>query len=190
MIDRIEEKPVRFFLQHRAQIEEWAALKSETRQAAHQAMTTVGNRLAENPPAGTEILVGDDGGLDARLLYRPGWRGDDGRPMAAVGIGWDPNKVDFEAGYSWIGVWRGRRDIPDPIVDLLQSSLAESAAALRLTRKAPDWPLYKQASGPSGEFWNDLRPWLKELEDEVRTVWARTADDIERVLHPRSSTSN
>ena len=61
MIDRIEDEPVRFFLRHRAQIEAWAALESETRQVAHQAMTTVGDRLAENPPAGAEILAGDDG---------------------------------------------------------------------------------------------------------------------------------
>ena len=45
-------------------------------------------------------------------------------------------------------------------------------------------------SGPSGEFWDDLRPWLKELEDAVRTVWAGIADDIELILHRRSSTSN
>ena len=91
MIDRIEDEPVRFFLRHRAQIEAWAALKSATKQVAHQAMTTVGNRLAENPPAGTEILAGDDAsGQDARLLYRPDWQGDDSRPMAAVGIGVAP----------------------------------------------------------------------------------------------------
>ena len=130
------------------------------------------------------------GAYDARLLYRPDWRGDDGRPMAAVGIGWHPTRVDFKPGSSWIGVWRGRRDNPDPLVDLLQSSLAERAAALKLTRKAPDWPLYMWGSGPSGEFWDDLRPWLKELEDAVRTVWAGTADDIELILHRRSSTSD
>ena len=190
MIGRIEDEPVRFFLRHRAQIEEWAALESETRQVAHQVMTAVGDRLAENPPAGTEILPGDDRGFDARLLYRPDWRGDDGRPMAAVGIGWDPTKVDFKPGYSWIGVWRGRRDNPDPLVDLLQSSLAERAAALKLTRKDSQWPLWRHAPGPSGEFWDDLQPWLKELEDEVRTVWARTADDIELILHRRSATSD
>jgi hypothetical protein len=189
VIDRIEDEPVRFFLRHRAQIEAWAALESETRQVAHQAMTTVGNRLAEHPPAGTEILAGDDGGLDARLLYRPDWQGDDGRPMAAVGIGWHPNRVDFTPSSCWIGVWRGLRGDPDPFGDLLQLSLKESAAALELDKRGKDWPLYKWGSGPSGQFWDDLRPWLKELEDEVRRVWERTADEIE-LLHGRSSTSD
>jgi hypothetical protein len=185
VIDKIEDEPVRFYLQHRAQIEAWAALKDETSKAAHQAMTTVGDRLAENRPAGTEILTGDDGGFDARLLYRPDWRGDDGRPMAAVGIGWDPAKIDFDAEFSWIGVWRGRgRAYPDPLVEVLQSSLAERAEGLKLTRKSADWPLFKNAFGPRGEFWwDDLRPWLKELEDAVLTVWAGTADDIEFILH-------
>lgn len=191
MIDRIEDEPVRFFLRHRAQIEAWAALESETRQVAHQAMTTVGDRLAENPPAGTEVLAGDDGGYDARLLYRPDWRGDDGRPMAAVGIGWHPTRVDFKPGYIWIGVWRGQRDDADPLVDLLRSSLTERAAAPELKNKGwKQWPLYKFAPGPSGEFWDDLQPWLKELEDAVRTVWAGAADEIELILHRRSSTSD
>ena len=190
MIDRIEDEPVRFFLRHRAQIEAWAALVSEAKQIAHQAMITVGDRLAENPPAGAEIFAGDDGGYDARLLYRPDWLGDDGRPMAAVGIGWHPTRVDFKPGSSWIGVWRGQRDGPDPLVDLLRSSLAELAAALELKDEDSQWPLYRYAPGPSGEFWDDLRPWLKELEDAVRTVWARTADDIELILHRCSSTSD
>ena len=191
MIDRIEDEPVRFFLRHRAEIEAWAALESETKQVANQAMTTVGDRLAENPPAGAETLAGDDGGYDARLLYRPSWRGDDGRPMAAVGIGWHPTRVDFKPGNSWIGVWRGQRDDADPFIDLLRSSLTESAAALELKNKGwKQWPLYKVAPGPGGEFWDDLRPWLKELEDAVRTAWARTADDIEVVLHRRSTTSD
>ena len=98
VIDRIEDEPVRFFLRHRAQIEAWATLDSEPKQLAHQAMSTLGDRLAENPPADAEVLVGDDGGYDARLLYRLDWRGDDGRPMAAVGIGWHPNRVDFKRG--------------------------------------------------------------------------------------------
>jgi hypothetical protein len=190
VIDRIEGEPVRFFLRHRAQIEAWAALESETKQVAHQAMTTVGDRLADDLPEGAEILAGDDGGLDARLLYRPDWQGNDGRPMAAVGIGWHPNKVDFTPSSCWIGIWRGLRGDPDPFVDLLQSSLTETAAALELNKRGKDWPLYKWGSGPSGEFWDDLRPWLKELEGAVRTVWARTANDIELTLHRRSSTSD
>jgi hypothetical protein len=189
VIDQIEDEPVRFFLRHRAQIEEWAALASEAKQIAHQAMTTVGDRLAENPLAGAEIFAGDDGGNDARLLYRPGWLGDDGRPMAAVGIGWRPTTVDFKPSSSWIGVWRGQRDDPDPLVDRLQSSLAELAAALELTHKEKQWPLYKYGPGPSGVFWDDLQPWLKEIEDEVRTVWARAADEMDLILHGRSTSA-
>ena len=191
MIDRIEDEPVRFFLRHRAQIEAWAALESETKQVAHRAMTTVGDRLAENPPPGAEILIGDDGGYDARLLYRPDWRSDDGRPLAAVGIGWPPKSVDFTQGRCWIGVWRGQRDDADPLVDLLRSSLSEVAAVLELKNKGwSQWPLWRWGPGPSGEFWDDLRPWLEELENAVRAVWVRTADQIEPILRGRSSTSS
>ena len=190
VIDRIEDEPVRFFLRHRAQIEAWAALESETKQLAHRALTTVGDRLAEDPPAGAEILAGDDGGYDARRLYRPEWLDDDGRPIAAVGIVWNPTKVDFTSSHCWIGVWRGQRDQPDPFVDLLQSSLTEPVAALELKNTGwKQWPLYKAAPAPSGDFWDNLRPWLEVLDEQVRTVWARTADEIERILHGRSSQS-
>ncbi len=191
MIERIEDEPVRFFLRHRAQIEEWAALVSEAKQIALQAMTTVGDRIAESPPAGAEILFGDEGAFDARLLYRPEWLDGDGHPMAAVGIGWHTREVDFTPSpRCWIGVWRGRRDDPDPFIELLQSSLAEPAAALGLNKRDSTlWLLYKYPPGPSGEFWDDLRPWLKELEDEVHRVWERIADEIDLVLHGRSSTS-
>jgi hypothetical protein len=50
VIDRIDDEPVRFFLRHRAQIEEWANLVSEAKQIAQRAMTTVGDRLAEKSP--------------------------------------------------------------------------------------------------------------------------------------------
>lgn len=191
MIDRIEDEPVRFFLRHRAQIAAWAALESETRQVAHRAMTTVGDRLAEDPPADAEIMVGDDGGYDARLLYRPGWRGGDGRPMAAVGIGWHPVRVDFGPGWCWIGVWCGQRDDTDALADVIRSSLAETAAVLELTNKGwRQWPLFKYGPGPTGEFWDDLRPWLEELEESVRTAWARIADGLERVLQTRSTMSS
>jgi len=154
------------------------------------AVATVGDRLAANPPAGAEILAGDDGGYDARLLYRPEWRDNDGRPKAAVGIGWHPTKVDFTPSRCWIGVWRGQRDDPDPFVDLLRSSLTEPAAALELNNRGwKQWPLWNHAPAPSGEFWDDLRPWLKELEDEVHRVWERIADEIELILHGRSSKS-
>jgi hypothetical protein len=191
MIDRIDDEPVRFFLRHRAQIEAWAGLVSEAKQYAHQAMTTVGDRLAENPPNDAEIFAAAEGSHDTRLLYRPDWLGEDARPTAAVGIGWYPTRVDFKPASCWIGIWRGQRDAPDPLVDLLRLSLTEIAAELELKKSDdPRWPLYRwEANGPSGEFWDDLRPWIKELEEAVRTVWAHTADEIEQILHGRGSTA-
>jgi hypothetical protein len=189
VIDRIEDEPVRFFLRHRSQIEAWAALASETRQVAHQAMMAVGERLSENPPAGAEVLAGDDGGYDARLLYRPDWRGEGGNPMAAVGIGWHPMRVDFKPGLCWIGIWRGQQAEADPLATLLRASLAESAAALELKNKGwQQWPMYKSAPGPTGEFWDDLRPWVEDLAETLRTVWDRTADEIGGILRQHDST--
>lgn len=177
------DEPVRVYLRHRAQIEEWAALAGEAKRIAHQAMTTVGDRLAESPPGGAEALAGDDGNYDARLLYRLDWLGDDGQPIAAVGLGWSPSSVDFKPGSSWVGIWRGQRDHPDPLVDALRSSLAGTAAGLGLKSKGwAQWPLYGSAPGPRGEFWDNLRPWLDEVEGLVRSVWERLADEVEATL--------
>lgn len=177
---RIEDEPVRFFLRNRTQIEEWAALAVEAKQLAHKVMTAVGGQLAERPPAGAEVIAGEEGGYGGWLLARPDWLGEDGRPIAAVGIAWSLKAVDFRRGNSWIGIWRGERDQPDPVADALRSSLADAAQELGLRNKGwPRWPMYRTAPGPTGEFWDDLRPWLDELESSVRSVWERTAEEID-----------
>lgn len=183
MINRIEDEPLRFFLRHRAQIEEWAALAGEAKRLAHQVMIAVGDRLAERPPAGSEVMAGEEGGYRSWLLYRPEWVGQDGQPIAAVGIVWSGKAVDFRKGDSWIGVWRGLRDKPDPLIDVLRSSLAPAAENLGLKSKGwPEWPLYRSAPAPTGEFWDDLRPWLDQLERSVRSVWELTAEDIDVIV--------
>ena len=91
------------------------------------------------------------GPADFLGVTRPDWQGADGRPMAAVGIGWSPSSVDFKPSSSWIGVWRGQRDDADPLVDHLRSSLTEIAAELKLTNRGDrQWPLYRYGPGPSG----------------------------------------
>lgn len=182
-MDRIDDEPVRFFLRHRAQIEEWAGLVAEARRLAAQALNSVGEHLAADPPAGADVATVDDGNYDARRLYRPSWVGDDGRPVAAIGVGWSPMSVDFRAGSCWIGVWRGLRDEPDAVVDELRASLAKPAEVLGLKSKGwRQWPLYRSAPGPAGEFWDDLGPWLSEIERLVRWVWDGVADDIDVIV--------
>lgn len=179
MIDRIDDEPVRFFLRHRRQIEEWAQLATDAKRLAHQVMIAVGNQLENNPPAGSEVLADTDGHYHARLLYRPDWLGDDGRPVVAAGLVWHATSVDFRPGGNWVGIWRGRRRDPDPVVDDLRSALAGLASNLGLKSKGwSEWPMYKRAPAPSGEFWDDLRPWLHELDDAVRSIWEGTADEL------------
>lgn len=183
MTQRIEDEPVRFFLRHRAQIEEWAALGVEAKRLAHQVMIALGDRLAERPPPGCEVTAGEEGGYRAWLLYRPGWLGEDGRPVVAVGIVWSEKSVDFRSGNSWIGVWRGLREKSDPLPDLLRSSLAPAGKKLGLKSKGwPEWPLYRRAPAPTGDFWDDLRPWMDELEHSIHSLWELIADDIDRIV--------
>lgn len=103
----------RFYLENRAAIEEWAALREEGRALLERELLQAETRLRElSEAAGATAWVEPDRGYPLLLARRQEWR--KGAVEISVGIGWDHGKL-LRPGFGewpWVGVYLDGYDSP------------------------------------------------------------------------------
>ena len=88
MMNRIDDEPIRFWLENRALIQEWAALENEVQSLSCRLVGELAEDIDESAPSEALTDAGRSGRYEYRRWYLPEWLGTDGIPLVGVAIGW------------------------------------------------------------------------------------------------------
>lgn len=96
-MERIEDERLLFFIEHAAQIRQWAALESEVRDLVDRFLTDMVKRWLKRDPVIQGALHASAGGEQWPRydLYRPVWL-HDGKPMVSVSLEWHSRRVGLD----------------------------------------------------------------------------------------------
>lgn len=108
-MDRIDDPRLRFYLERKAQIQEWAAIGKEERRAADQFLRSLSNDVEQELAGRGSDLVAFSGKYDGEAqvgVARAPWLGDGHRPRVSASIGWYPGSVTFAdaSATAWVGL--------------------------------------------------------------------------------------
>jgi hypothetical protein len=99
-----------FYLRHREDIEEWAALRSEARDYLGLALLGLGSEVtALADELGCEVFIGPDDGM--MTIYRAEWKTRSAD--ISIGFGWDTRRLltpNTYTEWAWVGAYLEGRD--------------------------------------------------------------------------------
>lgn len=186
------DEPIQFYLQHKAQIDEWAALAKKTSTAADKFFRSAAPKFKSafaGVPGEPLVFVKLDERCPKLFLHRQSWRpADDKYPRVAIGLEWNKKSVQFDT--CCVGVW--------VYVDRGEDGKAldrELRAVLRDDRSAEQgrwksdlwWPIWKYVVPSHKDFWNDLDGFREELIAAALACWKRDWATVDEVLARTSS---
>lgn len=164
-----------FYLRHRQQIEEWAALRDHARGLVDRALRRLEQPLAAfAAEVGGQVEVKDllGGHWPAVLVCLPGWRTKSVR--LGVGVGWERGQVlvPGENEWAWVGAY------------LTGDNRVSTAVSERLARLAdhhdllsePMWPVWRYVTPPAGPL--DPARYAESVLVDVRAVWQLVVGEI------------
>ena len=166
-----EDEPIRFYLQHRRQIEDWArvgredlpAFVSEFYVSLHQDLkgrTPVRGIDIEND---VEVVKGEQF-IRLRRRYWP--------ETIAVELGWH-NIVGFSNQEIWRGIHVEGGTESSYWDDLIEAKDRPEAASYRLMDRRYGYPMYEYLNGPNPNFWegNNLEEYGNVLIEALLQAW-------------------
>ena len=167
-MNRIDDEPILFYLEHQDRIREWAALEAEVRKFADRFYRSLRTDLDTAFSSGrvkdddVEVFFHEDGHWPGIALRRQGWPKADEDPD--VRLEWDSRKVRFAPdGDIYVGVRTKRyREV----------FTSEACPGYR-EKSTPWWPVLATIEGPSGRFWegDGLEKYRRRLVDTVLSAW-------------------
>ena len=184
MRTRIDRAPIRFYLEHRERIEEWAALRVEVDAYTKQLLNEIGAEMAAD---GAALYQETEVSYPAAVLYRPHWKAEASKPSVGVGLGWGskPNLRRPDSSHGpWWGVWHGEttKDDPLPIALRVRLRLAAETIGLKSGGIWSWWPLWTLVAPAPVDWYDNLESLTVSLHQRVETAWETLADPIESVL--------
>lgn len=180
---------VRFYLEHRARIDEWAALEDPARVACNAWLGGFDGRaraLAAQLDSALVISHTEEGVAWPRvLLHRPAWRAGATSPEVAIALEWERVRVALDAPKQapYVGV-RVRFDHA-PHGPKLSADLKARFTRHGLLaggRTSTVWyPLFARMVAPP-KFWDDPEPYAAAILDALRKTWQECAPLIDLQL--------
>lgn len=189
-----------FYLQHRRQIDEWAALRDRVQTELCEWLYGWADAMEENPPESDAALFrSEEETRWVRLLwYRSRWGApEDWYPRVGVGFGWQyrPQKTQFPEVR--VGV-RVDMDGYWPDNDRIRDELSRRVSELNLNK--PDsnktsWPFRRRLESIDSRFHpgsdkqyesevvrSILRSYREDAITEAHRVWEALADEIDEAV--------
>ena len=183
-MNRIEDEPIRFYLQHEARIREWAALETEVRTFADRFYRSLKGDMDAALRSGR--LAEDD--LESFFHEMPSYRGlvlrrhewPKGSEDPDVRLEWNRERVRFSDGDLICGVRTKVERYRQPFT---------KEARPNYPRQNAWWPAYANVDPPVGRFWegDNLKEYRDRLVETLLDAWNDLAPLVdEAVGHPRS----
>lgn len=175
---------IRFYLENRALIDEWARLQEEARAQADRYFRTDVLRALQAGASEIDVICSSP---DASTLVfsREGWSRDPGRPAAGAAFSWEPGKAAFDQ--SSCGVWvDDGRDPSRETFMWIRDELSGTEFFRGFRSERPCWPRWKYISDLPTEFWADLNRSTEHIVKTVNEVWNESCDTIDRAIRRKS----
>lgn len=177
-MNEIKDERIRFYLRHQALIKQWSQIEKELPAVCEKFLWSLQEdieRLKDELDANVRLYK-EEGGYPKLFLYRDSWRLDSKERAPAVGIGieWQQNRVGFESGLPYVGIWNNKSS---SIIGVLREELAKVIES----NKPTAWFLEKNfvAPPPDEDYWENLRPYRERILSEIRKYWARYASGVD-----------
>jgi hypothetical protein len=184
VIERIDDEPVRFFLEHQSIIEEWANLSKEVQRVSRSIMVKLAAELGHRTPTDAKLWTGNAGGpYTMAVYYKPNWNTiADGEPGFGVGLVWS-DSVQLGANAPMIGI-RVNEHLADSQrvsagLDEFSSDLAK--VGLKPGRNWASWPAYGYLEDPEWGFWDDLSSWTNSVLSTVEQAYATVSPLLDQL---------
>lgn len=172
---------VRFYLRHRQQIEEWAALRSEATSAIDAWLGEMGSDVADldlGADVELQVVRADEQAYPAFRFTRTTW----GRAphVLSVGLEWQRGKtVLSDASAPYVGV-RAPQSEPIGVALRAHEALTETRSRRR-DRASIWWPAYCYVPAPIA-FPEGADEYRQSLLAQLRSVWDAYAPLIDLVV--------
>lgn len=167
-MNRIDDEPILFYLEHQDRIREWAALEAEVREFADRFYRSLKTDLETALKSGrvkdddVELFFQEEGTWPGIALRRQSWPKADGDPD--VRLQWNRRSVRFATdGDLSVGVRAlGHREV-----------LTREAWPNYPEKPSSWWPVWVTIDGPSGRFWegDGLKEYRRRVVDTVLKAW-------------------
>lgn len=192
----------RFFLEHRAQIMEWARLENVAATDIHRWLSSWSEQMSERPPE-PEALLWDGSGTSAYaqlLWYRPAWQSAPGTtPIVGIGFEWSSNKPLGEMSpFCGLRVVRDAKGDPHAAVWAELSHRVSLIPEFAEFRSSKWWPVYRgvgtgtlgaMTDGPLFAPEGSGDPLLERMNvfrdrcfEAAHDLWNKMADAVDEAL--------
>ncbi len=182
--DPFDTPRLRFYLEHRAAIDEFRALESDFLRAFNLELQALlgpieaGIAAMDGPISGT-LANWSRTGVDHPLCWRSSWTDAAGAPAAAIGVA-----ADRADPTSRRGLYCGVFAAPSSLGQRLRKRLADEA------RSAADgdwveglYPVaYRYLPAVRDDWWTDVPVWRAGVVEAVIAAWQRFAVDVDRAI--------
>lgn len=178
-MNRIDDEPIRFYLEHQDRIREWATLEAQVREFADRFYrslktdleTALGSDRVKDDDV--ELFFDEEGNWPGIALRRQSWPTADEDPD--VRLQWDRRNVRFAAdGDLYVGIRaKARREV-----------FTREALPNYPERATPWWPVWLTIEGPSGRFWegDGLKEYRHRVVDTVLSAWDDLAPLVDEAV--------
>jgi len=179
----LDDEPLRFYLQHRGQIEEWASLRDKVSKATKDAFLGLQPRV-ESLAGELEVnvnVVNAEKGWPRFELFRHTWRTANADLVASVFLEIDGRNVmpDSPADAPYTGILV--RDARSSGAALRQGILAEKEGYRAGTLYQGGQLFYRRVIARPN-WWEDADQWQSELIAALRATWDKFAARVDQVV--------
>jgi len=177
-MDSISDDRIQFYLEHKFQIEEWAAIADDVPAVAHRFMRSLKEGIHTLARAhDVNPWTPDGANLYGHFLVRQRWLTGQ-MPDVAIGVCWEPDHVNFSSQAPQVGVWINQRS---PDTQRISAALNQELAFTQWSHHMGNVPMVVQKRvRPEGTFWEDLAPYRASLRRAVDSAWRDLAEHVDK----------
>lgn len=181
-----------FYLDHRREIEAWAALRADAAVLLDRCLLEIGpavEQLAVELGASFEAFDPEVDSDPRFGIYKPEWtRG--GQVEVSVVVEWQPRLllVGRYNQWPWVAVRSNGGDEAKRQWNELVGDLAGARRTLRASASTP-WPLWRYVEPLGEESGLDLDRYFEHILDELRRVWFASEGVVNAYWNRRTTSS-
>ncbi|MCP4307040.1 MAG: hypothetical protein GY788_19645 [bacterium] len=184
-MNAIGDERIHFYLRHKAQIDEWAAIGQEAGSAVDRFLQSLEDDLAEvadglRPDTSLEMVQVSRGGVF--LLVLDGWpRDQEGNPLVGIGVAWDRQPFLDGDDAPYVGV---RVSYHHERADDLRAQMREALDGLRQANgyEASNMWVAWRRDQDDGDYWLDTAPYRARVKSDLEHCWTLFADPVDAAV--------
>ncbi len=183
---------LRFYLAHKSEIDIWAALKREVRDATGELLLGLRDDLegrfagSSDFPAIADVLIRSDGEgtrWPRLTLYRGSWQGERGVVLAGVAIEWSEKVDPGGSDRPWVGIRVERgTGFGTQLMETLRASVERAGVlGLEVQRRNRYWPALSLVDRDP-DWWKDIVGWRQRVIERYIETWHLSSPLIDQAM--------